>query len=600
VKKWLIFIILLIFSEINAEETHWNNSRFEKYWNIHMHPMMFRDPIWLTPFEFKMGVFNYGNNGYWKSFTLSKPMGDLDYNNSPVTLSPGEGEFSSTKLFESRVGFNLEFDIFRWNFPIELYHQNYLDVQMGIGYSLFSIPYQANLPDHWENSAEGIIGIYKYAPQLHSGVFSSSITWQRSNNWFLYLLHTIGRTTGPLYQTKGGDSYLVGSGTNKNFGLGFKYVHKPNKKTFAYTFGIEVKFGQIILTEFDDPLNISHIDGVDMQTGGIYLTFGAIIGGKRTDGDIAHDYMMKNDYISASEHFETFLKDYSVHGKRKKAQKLLEFCYQQMPYQRFEIGLEYLEILDYDEALEHFNYAYNHGEDDLKFEVTPRLNMIANTYLDSVKKYRYQMKYIDSEMLIQKAWHVAPDMRNRADHVLALVYIDQGNVLNNVGNYESALNKYIEATYLDSSFLPLLENKKQIIANLVLQALVSAKEPRDIHWMIESLEFIIELQPKLASSYSKTIIELKDKLEIYESFSTQNIIDNLVLSERKRLADAKQYRLQLGETQYNVELLLGNPDEIDIIEDSHNQHYEMWSYWINGKQKRFYFRDYILVKMEIE
>ena len=103
-------------------------------------------------------------------------------------------------------------------------------------------------------------------------------------------------------------------------------------------------------------------------------------------------------------------------------------------------------------------------------------------------------------------------------------------------------------------------------------------------------------QPELG----KTIIELKDKLEIYESFSTQNIIDNLVLSERKRLADAKQYRLQLGETQYNVELLLGNPDEIDIIEDSHNQHYEMWSYWINGKQKRFYFRDYILVKMEIE
>ena len=45
------------------------------------------------------------------------------------------------------------------------------------------------------------------------------------------------------------------------------------------------------------------IYGIDLRSSGIFFTTGIHFGGKKTDGDIAYNYMINNDFISATEKF---------------------------------------------------------------------------------------------------------------------------------------------------------------------------------------------------------------------------------------------------------------------------------------------------------
>ena len=53
--------------------------------------------------------------------------------------------------------------------------------------------------------------------------------------------------------------------------------------------------------------------------------------------------MIKNDFITAIGQFQEFLDKNPRHIKRLKAQKMLEFCKKQKPYQEFQNGLNALE-----------------------------------------------------------------------------------------------------------------------------------------------------------------------------------------------------------------------------------------------------------------
>ena len=43
-----------------SEERSWNTTPFDKIWNKTIHPMMYRDPIVITPFDIKIGQYYWG------------------------------------------------------------------------------------------------------------------------------------------------------------------------------------------------------------------------------------------------------------------------------------------------------------------------------------------------------------------------------------------------------------------------------------------------------------------------------------------------------------------------------------------------------------
>ena len=84
-----------------------------------------------------------------------------------------------------------------------------------------------------------------------------------------------------------------------------------------------------------------------MRGMGWNINFGIIFGGERSIGDQAYQSMIKDDFISAVDEFEEFIDDNPRHIKKLKAQKMLEFCKKQKPYQEFQNGINAYQDYDF-------------------------------------------------------------------------------------------------------------------------------------------------------------------------------------------------------------------------------------------------------------
>ncbi|MBC8213598.1 MAG: hypothetical protein ISR90_01855 [Candidatus Marinimicrobia bacterium] len=600
-KRCIILCLVVGLSFLSAKEQDWNTTSFEKYWNKFMHPMTFRDPVWLTPFQLRVGPFYYGGPEYWQSFSLADINGSIQTNDdSAILMDSTETSLPSILSFERRTGVHFEIDIARVNYPLILFHQNIFDIQIGLGYGMHNFGWAADLPSHWKPPLEEVRGgSYKFDPLFHHANLVSSISWQRSKYWLLTATHSIGKSWGRLYKSKGGDVNLNCSGLNETIGFGINFLLPSSKLSFSYLFGIEAKFSRIYVNSVDDPQDISPIIGIDMRTMGVYLTFGTAIGGTRTTGDSGFDDMNTEDYISAAKKLEVFVKEYPSHGRTKKAEELLDFCYEQIPYQFFDIGLQELKAKNYSTAISNFESAYFQGDDDLKFEVDIKLADIANILLDSAEVNQNSSSYTQTENLIQKAWELTSRTRKRANEVLANLYIDKGNALLSNRDYSGSLDYYNQALDFNPNLNEMVMKKYKDIAEGLIADINYSDEYSDVFLVLESLKSIEDVQPKLKKLTSNLITLIKDKLDKQSQTEMMGRISELMLAEKKKLYMIKKYRLQLGMLPSEVKEILGEPEHLDYLTDN-GKRFEMWSYQTEDGVKRLYFEDHYLVKIQMD
>ena len=105
------------------------------------------------------------------------------------------------------------------------------------------------------------------------------------------------------------------------------------------------------------------------------------------EADKAFKSLINDNYATSAMEFETFLENYPDHSKKDKAEMMLDFCYKQIPYQRFREGLKELAQNKYNRAIKLFNKAQEDADEDLQFEINSRLAEISNTLLDSALYY---------------------------------------------------------------------------------------------------------------------------------------------------------------------------------------------------------------------
>ena len=389
-KVIILHVFIGILSVVFCQEETWEKSPASIAWKSIVHQMTFRKPIVFTPFEVKAGYLHYGGKNYWSGVPFNYSTDAVT--DLPVLLDSTQYQFNIIDALTNRQGMFIEVDFLRTNLPHFVIHQNYIDLQIGLGVQFTDFSSNPSLPadstKEWETASSR--GDYYFHPRSVGLNINTSLSWQISRSRATYLYHSLGINSLSLYESEGGDRSLTGTGLSESFGIGTKYIFSPTQGNFSYTLGIEAKWSRLYMTSVDLPDGLSPIYGIDLRASGIFLTTGIQYGGKRTDGDIAYSYMINNDFISATESFESFLAKERRHGRREKAINMLQYCQSQIPYQQVNYGVEDIFKSDYNNAVEWFDLAEMKADDDLKTEIQSHRKNIASEILDSVINYKNQ------------------------------------------------------------------------------------------------------------------------------------------------------------------------------------------------------------------
>ena len=588
----LIWIIPLAF----AKESSWKKSPINKIKYSVFNRMTFRQPVVFTPFDVKVGYLYYGGKSYWSQLPYNSA--GIDATDLPVLLDSTQYYFNSIDKTADRHALFIEIDFLRTNLTHFIFHQNYIDFQMGMGLQMtndLSKPYlPSDIGLEWDRSATH--GDYFFHPRSIGININTSVGWQLSRRRLTYFYHSLGISSVSLYESEGGDRSLSGMGLSESFGLGTKYIFKQEWANYNYTLGIEVKWSRLYMSSANAPEDLSPIHGVDIRASGIFLTSGIQFGGKHTDGDIAYSQMMHNDFMSAEESFQTFLDREIRHGKRKKAIQMLQYCQSQIPYQKFKLGVNAYLRSEYNEALEWFNAAVSDADGEMKEEILANLKNIASELLDSVENHKNEMSIVNAERLATLAGAIDPESR-RYLQVMAGLYMDKAKLNTEIGNYSGAIDNYHNALQLYPKIEYIITEKLDGIANFLMKDAYFSYQENEIYMVLKSLKDFTRVHPQMANELDSYILKLETKIEESQSDKIHQDAQQYIIEKKHESLLFHEPHLQLGMTEEETELILGKPEHIDQ-HVKNNQQFEMWTYTQDADSYHLYFRNQMLIRIE--
>ena len=366
-RKFSLYILIVHITSLASSQESWNTNLFDYSLNKNARTMIFREPITFSPFEIKAGYFHYGGSDYLRGF----PLFPADLGTHPVLLDSTHASYNGLSGKNDRKGVFIEVDLLKTNILSHIIPQNIFDIQFGLGYRISHMLSHPKLPDditytdpneNWQQ--------YKFFPKIHDFNFNTTIQWQFNQSIIPYAYHSIGFSKISLYKTEADRKYLHGNAISETFALGIKKIissQESNKYNLYY--GLELKSLRTTTTNLEDPYQFSPIIGFDMRGVNLNLTFGVIFGGKRTIGDDAFSMLIENDIEAAIPAFEEYIKNYPKHGKLKKANKMLLFCKEQLPYKNYKIAMKHLDNQNLDDAIIYLDDAYISADDSLKIEI---------------------------------------------------------------------------------------------------------------------------------------------------------------------------------------------------------------------------------------
>jgi tetratricopeptide (TPR) repeat protein len=591
-----LYIILVFCSVLLAKEQTWTTTTFDYYWNILLRRNIYREPISFTPFDIRVGQLTYGGSDYWNSSLFETELGAT----LPVVLDSTTTTFYIINKEANRKALFFEIDFLRINATNYLYHQNFIDLQFGLGYSRMSSSSNPELPETgvwtYQLPSGNTRGSFRFRPIINTFNFNTSLTFQATNFLMGYAYHAFGYSAGSLYESTGGDYYLEGKGVSEAFALGLRAVYHPKNRPFSFVYGIEGRWHRIKFLTVDDPSHISHITGLDLHAKGLFITVGTIFGGKRTTGDHGFTHLVNQRYEEASSEFEKFIGDYPNHSRKSKAEEMLAFSYAQLPFQQFRQGMESLKDKDLDTAARWLSKASETADDDLLFEINSRKKDLAMVLIDSVALHKSEMTFRQAEDIIQKARRIAPEYP-LGDDALAELYLEKGNVLFQLKSFNRAYIYYKKALEVSSeSKIAVKKKYNDLVVGLMDEANVFTEQEEYI-LAIQSLETIIDIHPIRQDDLGPIIEELSLRLAEIEATETRKKMKEMVQVKQKEINDKSRHLLLLGMTLHQAMEITGEPTFIDKIDKSGHL-YEMWSFDDHPKAKRLYFEDNLLVKIE--
>ena len=582
-----LFIVLVIINCLFGAQNQWSSTPIDEFINYNFRKLTFREPFYLMPYEVKMGAFTYGGPNYLNNI-LS---GNFDLKSNPIILDNQDINNSFISSVNDRIGYFLEVDIMKYNYLEQLYHQNLIDLQIGFGLRYSSILSNPSAPIYINNtnSSEN----YRFRPAIYDGFLNLSFISQFSSKFFLYSYYSFGLSYTSLYESLSQNKYIYGSGFNENFSLGYKYVVERQSLPYNYTVGIEFRVGRTYIDKIYDSKDETPIIGLDLHSAGLFFTFGTAFGGKTTKGDEAFRLMLDGDYIKAATKFKQFLNLYTYDFRFNKAKKMLNFCYTQIPYQYFDIGLSFFNDKKYSKALENFDKAEQTADQSLIIEIDLYKRDIAQHMVNDVKLNFNNQTFSKSLKKLNEARKISPYLWVETDKVEAEIILKKGDIFRKLKNYSVAIDFYQQAMELDPT---LFSKINDIYSELVINILNEVNKTKNYSELIlvkDYLEIIIQLKPKYAKELNKFIDTIENSLQNYNKTLTKLNLREYVKQKRMKAIKSLVNEIKIGMSFYEIELILGSPNFI-----SKENEYDLWLYESSGKSfKTYFFKDNILVKI---
>ena len=284
-RYFLTFLVLI--SLLIPNRADWSNTAVERYFNSNFNQMTFRNPIYLIPYDIKMGFLNYGGPGYFKAVLN----GNYDLVSNPIILDNEDINNNFVYSSSSRNAVFIELDIMKYNLLEKFFHQNLIDFHIGTGFRFTQMLSNLEAPIYGDFSNKG----YRFKPSIYDGFINSSFVMQFSPKFFFYTHYSFGLSYASIYESLAQQAYINGSGFNENISLGYKYIIEQESLPYNYTVGLELRLGRTYINKINDTDDVSPIIGLDMNNIAFFLTFGTLFGGESTKGDQAYKLMLEKN-----------------------------------------------------------------------------------------------------------------------------------------------------------------------------------------------------------------------------------------------------------------------------------------------------------------
>ena len=592
-----INILILITTMLIAEEKTWATTTFDYYWNLGLNRIRFREPVNFTPFEARIGYLTYGGSDYWDN--ASTTLGEI----SPVALDSINNSFNYLEPASARSLVFIEVDFIRTNLPNLLlnkigWSQNFLDIQTGLGYRYIHSISEPEFPEYWRNTLPNNQnpGTLFFKPRIHDFNINTSIDYQILEKIRAFFYYSLGYSFGTIYEYSGTGSYLNCNGISEGVGLGIRYIKKMKKYNFNLIYSLEYRLHRTYINHVEDPSAISYIDELDMYSKGLILSIGTIFGGNKTSADYSFLKMLNEKYISAETGFEKYISSNKPQPRKKLANKMLNFTRIQIPYEQYQYGLKNQSLNNIDSAIYWFDESAKTANNDLLFEINTHRKDLAIMLIDSVSIYKNNLSFDEAEKIIQKAKKLA-DNYYYVNEMLSNLYLEKGDALKKVGNYNKAYEYYNKAkkTYPDSN-IKLIE-KYYVLANELIEKGNLALKNNEYSLAIELLSFASDINPDKKEELSDLIDKIYTKLTKKEAEEIKRKIKKVVEKKKLEIKNSIHKKILIGMSANEVMDILGNPTIKDAMEKGERK-YELWTYKYPNKIKKIYLEDNFVVKVE--
>tara|TARA_B100000674_G_scaffold264265_1_gene218163 strand:- start:2112 stop:3875 length:1764 start_codon:yes stop_codon:yes gene_type:complete len=581
------FIVLIIFNYFLGSQKDWSTTPIDNFINYNFRKLTFREPFYLIPYEVKIGLFSYGGPNYFSNIFSGK----FDLKANPIILDNQDINDSFISSANDRTGYFFEIDIMKYNFLEKLYHQNFIDFHIGTGFRYSSTLSNPKGPIYLDSSNS--LENYRFRPTIYDTFINLSLISHFSSKFFLYGYYSFGLSYASIYESLSQVKYLYGSGINENLSLGYKYIVDRPSLPYNYNVGIEFRLGRTYINKIYDRKDETPIIGLDLHSAGLFFTFGTVFGGRKTKGDEAFILMLDGEYIKATNKFKQFLNVYNYEFRFNKAKKMLNFCYTQIPYQYFDIGLTFFNKQKYYKALQNFNKAEQTADQSLLLEIESYKRDIAQYLINEVKLNMDNQTFSKSIEKLNEARQISPFLWSETDKVEAQILLKKANILKNLNNYSLAIDYFQQALELDPS---LFIEINDIYTKLIIGILEEVNETQNYNDLIlvkDYLDIIIQLKPKYSDKLTKFVDIIDENLKNYGNTLTKLNLKEYVKNKRKKAIDTLVNDIELGMSFYEIELILGAPHSI-----SQKDGYVLWIYEISNQFiKTYFFKNNILVKI---
>ena len=582
-KYFLIVLVLINYSF--PLQSDWSSTPIDNFINHNFRKMTFREPFYLIPYDLKIGLFTYGGPNYFENAIK----GDFNLNSNPIILDEQDINNSFIASIDSRTGYFIEVDIMKYNLLEKFYHQNFIDSHIGFGIKYSNLLSNPVGPIYINNNES-----YRFRPTIIDGFLNLSFVTQFSSNFYFYSYYSFGLSYASIYESLSQKKYINGSGFNENLSVGYKHIIKRSSLPYNYAIGLELRAGRTYIDKIYDDKDETPIIGLDMNTLGIFFTFGTLFGGKDTKGDKGFKLMLNKDYINAANKFKQFLNIYGHNFRFDKAKKMLNFCYTQIPYQYFEMAVSLFNDGLYNQALQNFNKAEQTADPELILEIESYKRDIAQNLIDKTNENLNKNTFSNSINNLNKARRISPYLWSETDKVEAKIFLKKGDILKDLNNYSEAIDFYQQALELDPSLFIKINDKYTELIRYILNDINDTNDANELKLVKEYLEAIIGLKPKYSDSLSKYILEIDQKLKNYDSTIIKLNLKEYVEERRNKTIQSLVNKIKLGMNFYEIEFILGDPDS--IVKD---KGYDLWIYNTSSTDfKTYFFKDYILVKID--